>query len=182
MRLVHFRCLGTFIVCPRLPERTPAFCLSRFWCHGWSKQPFPVRRTPMKTHVSFKRDSVTINKEFPPFGEDIAAAMVASFASQGLGDCSVETLDYAFSCFAPAGARRCCVMLGLVGDDPQQWLISCDSRRGILDWFRRKNSAEIHTLVKAIHYFLSGDSAVSEIRWYTADGWNKDPDTWTSSP
>ncbi|MEO9933787.1 hypothetical protein [Rhodopirellula bahusiensis] len=137
----------------------------------------------MKTHVSFKRDSTTLNNDAQPFGEDIAAAMVASFASQGLGDWSLDSLDYAFTLFAPASSRRCYVMVGLVDGVPRQWLISCDPSRGLLDWFLRKNyDAEIDTVVNAIHRFLSDDSGVSEIRWHTADGWNSNPDQWTPSP
>lgn len=137
----------------------------------------------MKTHVSFKRDSATLNADAPPFGEDIADSLVAFLASQGLGDCILDSLDYAFTLFCPADSRRCYVMVGLVGDDPQQWLISCDPSRGIVGWLlRRKYDAELSTVVTAIHQFLTDDSAVSEIRWYTKDGWNANPEEWTPSP
>ena len=137
----------------------------------------------MKTHVSFKRDSATLNADAPPFGEDIADSLVASLASQGLGDCSLDSLDYAFTLFCPADTRRCYVMVGLVGDDPQQWLISCAPIRGFVDWpLRRNYDTEVNNVVTSIHQFLTDDPAVSEIRWYTKDGWNADPDEWTPSP
>ena len=137
----------------------------------------------MKTHVSFKRDSATLDGHTPPFGEDIAESLVASLASQGHGDCVLDSLDYAFTLFCPADSRRCYVMVGLVGDDPQQWLISCDPSRGIVDWLLRRNyDTEINNVVTAIHKFLADDPAVSEIRWHAKDGWNADPDEWTPSP
>ena len=137
----------------------------------------------MKTFVSFKRDSATLNNNAPPFGKDIANALVASLDSQGLGDCVLDSLDYAFTLFCPADSQRAYVMIGLVGEDPRQWLISCDPSRGIVDWLLGRNyDAEINRVVDAIHQFLCNDSAVSEIRWYTKDGWDSAPESWTPSP
>lgn len=142
-----------------------------------------MRRKPVKTHVSFKRDSSTLDNESQPLGEDIAASLVASLASQGLGDCVLDSIDYAFTLFAPADSRCCYVMVGFVGDEPQQWLITCGLSRGIFDRLRRKNyDAEINSVVKSIHKFLADDSAVTDIRWFTADGWNSGSGTWSRSP
>lgn len=137
----------------------------------------------MKTHVSFKRDSVTLNNESQPFGEDIATAMVSSFADQGLGDGLLDSLDYAFTFVAPASTRSCYVMLGLVDDGPRQWLISCNPCRGILDWLTRRNyDDDIRSVVNAIQCYLTNDDGVTEIRWYSASDWNQQQEEWSPSP
>ena len=141
----------------------------------------------MKTHVTFTRDSPTLEHEgHQPFGKEIASALIRSLSEQGLGNCKLDSLDFAFACFAPAHSRRCYVMIGLIDDNmdhARHWLITCDPSRGLFDWLLRKDySVETTQVANAIHEFLADDPDVIDIRWYTAADWKNDSENWSTVP
>lgn len=131
----------------------------------------------MRTHVSFQKVSQTSPDETPPFGRDVAEALVCSLGQHGLGPIALDELDYAFTFHCKIGGRKFYVMIGLVDDGVRQWLVSTDSTIGWLGrLFGAKDVEEHVQLVKAIDDSLRSDPSVSSIRWYTAQAWNNSPD------
>jgi len=150
---------------------------------AFKSRTFVIGLRQMKTHVSFQCDSTTLDGE-PPFGGDIADALVASLRAEGIDTTHTDSLDYAFFFYAPRKTRRCCVTTGLVEDGVRQWLICVNAERGFISrFFRRADDESVRSVISAIHRHLANDDAISSIRWYDAADWTSRPDdAWTSSP
>ncbi len=83
-----------------------------------------------------------------------------------------------------SGSRRFGLLLGLIEDDEREWLILTYSRLGrVRRIFGARDNDEYRAMLAAIHEVLLADERISNVRWYTEQGWHDDPlDAWKSLP
>lgn len=138
----------------------------------------------MKTHVSFQRASSDLEPDVPPLGTDIAEWLIAELRQRGVTCDEFCELDYAFTFAAVVGGFSFDTMVGHVGDGDRQWLITAETRLGIIRRLFGTSDADEHLqLLNHIDSLLQHDEATSAVRWYTADEWNRTPDTtWSEHP
>ncbi len=136
----------------------------------------------MRTEVSFQ---TTIDEpvEQNPAG-DLATWISNELIASGMQTSKPEDIDYAYAFRCRVDGRDFYLLVGYVGDGARQWLISTNSGLG---WLRKlfgaNDQAEHVQVTDHIHRILSTGHGISEIRWYTVDDWNNDPDNkWAETP
>ena len=140
----------------------------------------------MKTHASFVS---SVSKErgdgdSPP-GNELSALLSEALPRHGVEVVDSGRTDYSHTFHLRSGRRSFYAMVGLVDDEhPREWLFFADSSLGRVRRLLGASDEDEHRAVlEAAHRVLSADPRISEVRWYTADDWNKRPEThWFAEP
>ncbi len=135
-----------------------------------------------KTEVSFR--SLSGEPPGPSRARDLAHSLVKALSSDGFA-CSVpEDVDYAFAFRCRVSRRDFYLLVGYVGDGIREWLVSITSDLG---WLRRifgdSDEHELRQISAVLHNILSSSDELEDVRWYTLEEWNDDPDrSWSPAP
>jgi hypothetical protein len=128
------------------------------------------------------RSSVPVDLDKHPPGEELAQYISLKLTAAGLKIRSVDNYeDFAWWIECDSDKRMPWVLLGYIGDDPEQWLITINSNVGWLGrLLGRSDLAGRQEFNKLLHSVLSNDPAFSDIRWHLDDwgqpGWSNSPD------
>ena len=140
--------------------------------------------------VSLKGPYSAVASGGAPAASDLAADVASWLRDSGL---SVEGPDenegYSWSVVTSAGSANVQSLIGYVGDDPQQFLITNHTSVGFLKGLfnRSVKQAEADALLAVVcaivHKMLSGSIGVSDVRWYVQEEFDSNHgETWAPQP
>ena len=126
------------------------------------------------TFANFAWDIETADNDSPPFAARIVEGFAATIKAAGLKISRVQDQAYAwgFDCSLPHLVMEC--QLGLVGGQPETWLLACRPRRSLGDWWRGTwREDEQEAFVNSVDAVLRADVRVKGLRWYTEKEWDQ---------
>ena len=140
--------------------------------------------------VSLKGPYSTEASGESPAASDLAASFAAWLRGAGLSvEGPNENEGYSWSVLTSAGNAKVQSLIGFVGDDPQQFLITNHTSLGFLQGLfnRSATQAEADALLAVVcaivHKHLSGATGVSDVRWYIQEEFDSNHgETWAPQP
>ncbi len=147
----------------------------------------------MRTHVSFQADFTKEMSPSEPAGRDLAQYLASHLTAAGfVADAPQAHEGYAYTFTCRRAKQSFVVFVALVDDGPLEWLVFAEPEVGVVAGLLRKvglgpkRNAEpplLGELCAAIHQCLREDERFRTIRWYTAEGWDTNPDAdWARAP
>jgi hypothetical protein len=147
----------------------------------------------MRTHVTFQANFPKDVGPAEPAGRELAQFLASALSAAGFDAGIPENHEnYAYTFVCRRAKHAFVVFTGLVDDGVQEWLVTVEPYTGtVTRWLgklvvRHSTTAEspqMNELVMAIHQCLRADPRFQSVRWYTAAGWDTDPDSgWTRTP
>ena len=132
----------------------------------------------MKTVVSFTAPQLSDAED----ARNLSCAQIAqdlreSLSSIGAIVHGLEQLDYASHFNVKLDDDSFYVMCGYVGDGLRQWMVSVDNKRGLLKRLfsgAQADGKNFKVIVNKFHNEVSIKH--KDVRWYTLDDWNSNPD------
>ena len=133
----------------------------------------------MRTQATFRWTS---NEPSPALA--LAGLIADAIAEAGFGSTPIQDLDYAVAFRTMVGRRNFFLMIGEVDDGVRQWLVSTKSELGIFGYLMgSRDYQEYEVLTGVLHQALDSISGVTDLRWYSLEGYNQRPDTdWAKTP
>ncbi|MGZ8784897.1 MAG: hypothetical protein ACXW1Y_04955 [Acidimicrobiia bacterium] len=134
---------------------------------------------PMRTQATFHWAS-----EEPHPAAALAGLIARAIDEAGFGCTPIEDLDYAQALRTVVGRRNFFLMIGEVDDGVRRWLVSTKSELGIFAYLMgSRDYQEYEVLVGVLHDVLTSIPGLTDLRWYTLNGYNEHPDeSWADSP
>lgn len=144
-----------------------------------------MAKSDIRNLVSFRADFPEDTDPSYPEGIVLAEYLVEQLQTAGYTCTEPDNYeDFAWWFDCKSKGRTFFMLVGLLDDGPRQWLLTADSTLGFISRLRRINDRSEHQeLCLAVHRVLESDTHFSEVRWYTASGWDNDADTlWSDEP
>lgn len=148
----------------------------------------------MRTHVTFQANfSKDGAGPTAPAGRDLARFLATHLDAAGFAPGVPEAHEgYAYTFTCRRDKQTFAVFVALVDDGVQEWLVYAEPHVGVVGrWLQkvgigRASNADpplLRDLCAAIHQCLQANHGFRSVRWYTAAGWDTDPETgWTRAP
>jgi hypothetical protein len=147
----------------------------------------------MRTHVTFQADFSKAAAPAEPAGRDLAQYLATALDTAGFAaspPVAHEGYAYTFAC--QRTKHSFVVFVALVDDGVQEWLVYVEPKTSQRrSWLQKvgigssgnTNSPMLGELCTAIHQLLRHSDRFRSVRWYTAEGWDTNPDAdWTRAP
>ncbi len=125
----------------------------------------------MRLNVTFKTDW-EFDESKHPVGEEVAEKLSKLMSDNGIVISNIDNYeDFAWALDTRVGEKELFLLLGHVGDDPEQWLIQVASyQTKFLHMFNKKHAIEqMHSLAPKVHAVLASCEKISNILWHHGD-------------
>jgi hypothetical protein len=130
---------------------------------------------PLRPHVTFQTSRFNQTEVKPHFindicfGEDCAAWLIERLRRDGFPDLpDAWQEDWGWQTDGARPPRTFSLSIGLIPEDPPEWLVSIDETVGFLARLKGKGGDPVTmTLAPAIHRALSSDPAITNVEWHT---------------
>ena len=139
--------------------------------------------TDIRNHISFQADFD--DGDLYPQGKNLSGYLADCLMAKGIVTQPHEIYeDFAWSFFCIVADKKFMVLVGKIDDEVREWLVCSEPAMGILSQLLRKPSVTEHQLLnRALQEILSSNQAFQNIRWYTENDWNQQPDEqWFANP
>jgi hypothetical protein len=137
----------------------------------------------MRTHASFCGSFPEDEDGEDPPGGPLADLIATHLTQSGFKVSNRDSTEYSHTFVVRADSRSFEVMLGAVADEDHPWLLFVESSLfPLARWFGWRDHEQHVKVLLAVHECLGTDSRISDLRWYTADEWNKHPERGAASP
>jgi hypothetical protein len=151
------------------------------------------RGVEMRTHVTFQANFSKAAEPSAPAGRDLARFLATHLDAAGFAAGRPEAHEgYAYTFTCRRAGQTFVVFVALVDDGPLEWLVYAEPNVGaVTRWLqkagigraRKTDPPLLRDLCVAIHQCLQANYGFRSVRWYTAAGWDTNPETgWTRAP